>query len=151
MAKKAGRPSTYDEVFVTEVIRRVALGETLRAVCRDLGKVPESTFRLWVVDDVHSIAARYARAREAQAESWSDQILEIADESEFDTVTTEKDGKEREMCDHEWINRSRLKVDTRKWLMAKLHPKAFGEKMETTLTGAGGGPLVVQWQQPPKS
>lgn len=130
-----GRPFTYDKELVAPILERVSGGETLRAVCRDLKTVPESTFRLWVVYDHDGLAAQYARARQAQAESWSDEILDIADDGSRDTTTkTGRDGEQIEVCDHEWINRSRLKVDTRKWLMAKLHPKAYGDKVEHDLS-----------------
>ena len=46
------------------------------------------------------------------------------------------------MRDGSWLNRSRLRVDTRKWLMSKMLPRKYGDKM--ALTGGDGGPIVVQ-------
>lgn len=133
MARPKGT-STYNAKVVEEVIPRVANGETLSAIFREKGEAfpPIATFRNWVTEDVNGLAARYARARENQSESWADSILEISDETSRDTI---EDDNGYEKCNHEWISRSRLKVDTRKWLMAKLHPRQYGEKVEQTVKG----------------
>ncbi len=49
-----------------------------------------------------------------------------------------KDGSTIRLVDHEHIQRSRLRVDARKWLMSKMAPKKYGEKLQHT--GDGGGP-----------
>jgi hypothetical protein len=45
----------------------------------------------------------------------------------------------------EHVQRSRLRVDTRKWFASKVAPKIYGDKIETAVTGANGGPLVIRW------
>ena len=70
----------------------------------------------------------YARATRLQIEVIVDEILEIADDASNDSVINEEDGKFT--IDHEHINRSRLKIDTRKWLAAKLCPRLYGDKDE---------------------
>ena len=69
----------------------------------------------------------YARAKRLQIEVIIDEVLEIADDTSRDNVINE-DGKS--IIDHEHINRSRLKIDTRKWLAAKLCPRLYGDKEE---------------------
>jgi len=85
---------------------------------------------------------QYAHAREAQADYWAEEIVEIADDGSNDTYT-DKDGNKR--TDQEVIARSRLRVDTRKWLMARMAPKKYGDKITQEHTGQDGGPLVVSW------
>jgi hypothetical protein len=63
---------------------------------------------------------RNTRAREAQVEHWADEILEISDDGRNDSY---KDANENERVNNDHISRSRLRVDTRKWLMSKLAPK----------------------------
>jgi hypothetical protein len=70
---------------------------------------------------------QYARAREAQADRMAEEILEIADDGRNDTYTDE-DGNER--TNQEIVARSRLRVDARKWLAAKMAPKKYGDKIE---------------------
>ncbi len=82
---------------------------------------------------------QYTRAREMQADTLFDEALEIADETSDDWITTE-DGKK--VLDHEHVQRSRLRVDTRKWAAGKLAPKRYGDKIQHT--GDGGGPIRVR-------
>lgn len=89
---------------------------------------------------------QYTRAREAQADTLADELIDIADDSANDyydrPVGTE--GETQRVVDAEHINRSRLRVDTRKWVASKLKPKRYGEKISAELTGAGGGPIIIQ-------
>ena len=72
-----------------------------------------------------------------QADALFDEALEIADEASGDW-TTDKNGKLA--LDHEHVQRSRLRVDTRKWTAAKLAPKRYGDEIQRT--GEGGGPVT---------
>ena len=61
---------------------------------------------------------------------YAEEIRTIAWDNSRDTI--KREGK-ADLCNHEWINRSRLKVDTLKFLMAKLHPKRYGDKLPETV------------------
>ncbi len=52
------------------------------------------------------------------------------------------DGKGNKVLDHEHVQRSRLRVDTRKWAAGKLAPKRYGDKLQHT--GEGGGPIRTE-------
>jgi uncharacterized protein (DUF2147 family) len=60
-----------------------------------------------------------------------DELLEISDDSSQDTLVT----KLGPMENKEWVNRSKLRVDTRKWYLSKVLPKKFGEKFDVTSDG----------------
>ena len=81
---------------------------------------------------------QYARAREAQADKFAEDIIKIADDGTRDTYVDEN-GNER--TDQDVIARSRLRVDARKWLAGKMAPKKYGDKIAAEITGADGGPL----------
>jgi hypothetical protein len=83
-----------------------------------------------VINENDDWAKKYARAKELQMEFFADEIMEISDDSSGDTQTNE-DGKE--IVNHEHIQRSKLRVDTRKWLMSKLAPKKYGEAQRIDL------------------
>ena len=90
----------------------------------------------WLGEDPE-FAKQYARAREDQAEAMLEEILEIADDSSNDTVETyDKAGNPIDTANTEWIQRSKLRVDARKWAMSKLAPKKYGDKIgiEGTVT-----------------
>jgi hypothetical protein len=92
---------------------------------------------------------QYARAREMQAEHFADEILEIADDGSNDWIERENAaGRVVAAIDHEHIQRSRLRVDARRWLMGKMAPKKYGDKVE--VTGKDGGPLEHRVDTPQK-
>ncbi len=136
--KKKGRPSLYTEALAAKMCRRLAEGKSLRSICRDDAMPAISTVMGWLFDGNHDdFSEQYARAREAQAEVRADEIVDIADDDTND-FTADKDGKL--VADHEHIQRSRLRVDARKWIAAKLLPKRYGDKLQHT--GEGGGPVT---------
>lgn len=97
----------------------------------------QTTVFRWLSDEREGFDAfrkQYARARELQADAIFDEILDIADNSSNDWMDrkTEAGGEER-VADHENMQRSRLRVDARKWMAGKLQPKKYGEK---TLLGS---------------
>jgi hypothetical protein len=144
-----GRPNEYNEAVFTELMEEIASGLTLKHVCESDDKYPSpSTVRRWVIDNVQGCSARYTQAREMGMHAMVDETIAISDDTTRDTTVGE-DG--HEAPNNEWIQRSRLRVDTRKWLASKVIPKIYGERTQHELTGADGGPLVVTWAgQPPK-
>ena len=121
-----GRRSTYDQAIADEICRRLALGESLRSVCRDPEMPDESTVRQWTYDDNGPIGAafapQYARARDKGLDAMADQVLDIADDSS------------------DW-QRARLQMDARRWYLSKLAPKRYGDRI--THAGDADNPLVI--------
>lgn len=115
-----------DNIF-DEVCIRVENGEAIRDILKDKNLPSSSTFYDWLENDTEK-SKRYARAKELWAESQAAEILRIADDSTNDTIYTEKG----EIENKEWVNRSKLRVDTRKWLMSKMYPKKYGDKIDLT-------------------
>lgn len=125
------------------ILYRIAHGESVRTICKDDAMPASSTIYEHLIES-KEFAEQYARAREAQMDAMSDEILAIADDSTRDTMTVGHDDSTREVADNEWINRSRLRVDTRKWLMGKLAPKKYGDKVEQFISGPNGGPIQAE-------
>lgn len=148
-----GRPSTYSRAVADEICRRMAEGESLNEICRSEDFPAASTVRGWVMDDRDGLSARYARARELQAETWADEIVEIADNGLNDwQERTLPNGSTVELPDHEYITRSRLRVDTRKWLLSKLRPGMYGDKVQhANADGSGDTVVTYRWADPPKN
>ena len=117
---RAGR--THEEIC-KEILRRLEDGEYLRQICNGENGLPSSaaTVLNWIHDS-EEFAERYARAREIGWSHMAEQILEIADEDDDP-------------------QRSRVRVDTRKWLLSKVLPKIYGDKQAVELSGANGGPI----------
>lgn len=114
------------------ILDKIAEGKSLRDICSAEGMPSESLVRKWAVQN-EDFGAQYARAREAGMEALADEILDIADSQEGDILTTE-DG--REIVNHDAIQRAKLRVDTRKWLMSKIAPKRYGDKLDLNHSGS---------------
>jgi hypothetical protein len=127
----------YTEEQRTELIDticgEITKGRSLRSVLKDKDTPHHTTFFNWL-DDNKSRLAQYTRACEARAESIFEDILDIADSQQDDIIILE-DGKE--VTNHEVIQRDRLRVDARKWILSKMQPKKYGEKLEVEQTNKG--------------
>lgn len=89
-----------------------------------------STLRDWYAKDTHDFSKKYARAKVQQMDYMAEEIIEIADDGRNDLMTVyNAAGEPKEVEDKEVLNRSRLRVDSRKWLMSKLAPKKYGDKV----------------------
>ena len=125
--------------------------QQFEAICKEietsslgLGKICEKNgFSRYValnhMRENEQAANRYARAKELQMDYLAEEIIQISDDSSNDTISTEKGDIENK----EWVNRSKLKVDTRKWLMSKLAAKKYGDKIDVTSGGDKIAPFVI--------
>lgn len=113
-----------DEIF-NRIISHIINGRSLRTILKDDGMPAPETFYRWLSDDEKK-SKHYARACEYRADAIFDEIIEIADDSSQDTDHTEFGEK----MNSEWVNRSRLRVDARKWIVSKLFPKKYGDKLD---------------------
>ena len=127
-----GRPSSYTWEIAVSICGRLANGEALTTICRSADMPSRRTVLKWLFDERNTdFVPMYARAREAQAEIMAEEIISIADDSAGD-ITIGEDG--REIVNHEAIQRSRLRVDARKWVAAKLLPRKYGAHEHKTVT-----------------
>jgi len=142
--RKRGRPSRYTEALAAEICRRLASGESLRSICRDEAFPHESTVRGWVVDDHEGFSTHYTRARDIGLDVMADEILEISDDGSNDWMERlDKDGEAAGwQLNGEHVQRSRLRVDTRKWVLSKLAPKRYGDRLDMQHSGKDGGPIT---------
>ena len=132
------RPTKYTKALATSICEQIAHGAGLKSICHPNEMPCIATIFSWLADDKHAeFLDMYERARERQQEYWADEIIEIADDGTNDFVEREaKNGKKFIVCDHDQINRSKLRVDTRKWLMSKLAPRKYGasKQIEADIT-----------------
>ena len=113
-----------DDVF-NQVIDLIKEGNSLSKVFRDHDwPIKRTTFTGWLDDDKEKID-KYARACSIRADIMFEEILQIADKQGKDVI--EKDGIEQ--VNHNVINRNRLQVDSRKWILAKMNPKKYGDNL----------------------
>lgn len=127
MTKKPKKPRAqyvrYSQEVAQEFCERLAGGRTVAGVCRDPDMPHWNSIYNWM--EAHpDFAVGVARAREVAASHIEAELLAIADETAFDTIETEQGPK----ANKEWIGRSKLRVETRQWLLQKTAPRLYGDK-----------------------
>jgi hypothetical protein len=128
---KRTKPGSQDRAVISRmVLEGMRSGLSAFKACQIAG-VPQSTFSRWVDDDA-ILAEEYARAREDLIELIANEIMELSDQEVPLTHDNRKD----------WaaIQKHKLQVDSRKWLLSKLAPKKYGDRLE--LAGDAASPLV---------
>lgn len=137
------RPSSFTQERADKICKRLAEGESLRAICSDKTMPARQTVFRWLEAN-EAFRDQYARARDQQHDYWADEILAIADTPQLGVRRergTGAQGPIDKTIEADMIDHRRLQVDARKWLLSKLAPKKFGDRK--ILTGEDG-PVVVQ-------
>ncbi|ELY3709794.1 DNA packaging protein [Cronobacter sakazakii] len=129
--KKTGRPSDYTEELAEIICLRLAEGESLRSVCRDEGMPSKQTVLRWLARN-ESFRAQYVRAKEEGAEAIAEELFDIADDGSNDWMEKlDKDGEAiGYQLNGEHVQRSKLRIDTRKWYLSKILPKKYGDRIQ---------------------
>jgi len=109
----------YTPEKAARILERLANGEGLHEICRDVDLPAESTVRSWVVDNRHEFAAQYARARDIGVDCRADRLRDTA------RAAVGLDGP--------GVQAMRLVVDTEKWYLGKIAPKKYGERLDLTI------------------
>lgn len=111
---------------MVRICARIAEGESLRRVCDGKNGLPAwRTILEWVAADP-ALAQQYALACDARADAMAEQILDIADAA---SGTPEQ------------VQAARLAVDARKWILARMAPRRYGDRVSAEVSGPGGGPV----------
>lgn len=118
-------------VAIEYILDNLAEGRSLNAILKDKDRgemLPAySLFLGWLAED-EDLQIKYARARQAQADVFADEIIEIADEQKAAT-------------DANHVNAARLRIDARKWHAGKTAPKKYGDRILNEHSGPEGGPI----------
>ena len=123
MAYKADEVENIFNQIIIEIIG----GRSLKSILKDEGMPSINTFYKWI-EGCEIKMNHYARAMNIRADYLFEEIIEISDDSSNDTIETDNGP----VMNSEFVQRSRLKVDARKWVVSKMNPKKYGEKQETT-------------------
>jgi len=140
----AGRPTEYTKELAAEICAEFSTNPraSMKSVSEKFDFAASTIFK-WLADN-DSFSEMYARAKQEQSELLVDEMLSIADDGKLDTETRiAKDGTEYEATKSDVIQRSRLMIDTRKWIAAKLKPKKYGDKLDLTSDGKGLQPVII--------
>lgn len=140
----AGRPCEYTPEIAIAVCLRIAEGESLRKVCSDENMPAKATILRWI-GRFPEFRDQYAKAKVDGAEALAEELFEIADDGSNDWMEQlDKEGNAiGYRLNGEHVQRSKLRIDTRKWYLSKIMPKKYGDKIQQEHTGPDGGPIEV--------
>lgn len=120
--KPPGRPSRYAADLANRICERVAEGESLRRICRDPDLPSRTTVHRWL--SAHpDFAGHMAGARELQADSLVEEILEIADSEAGQAPSADKVRAQS-------LQRDKLRIQARQWCAARLAPHKYGARAQ---------------------
>jgi hypothetical protein len=141
VARRATERQIAKTIVRDEIIRRVTLGESLITVCREDKWLPSYTTVLkWMRADPDFDMA-YKQAVRDRGDVLFEEALSIADDARNDWMARNDPENPGWIANGEHIQRSRLRVDTRKWAAAKLNPAKYGDKL--AVEGSPDKPVVV--------
>jgi hypothetical protein len=136
------RPSDYTPELADRICSRLADGESLRTVCRDEDMPDKATVFRWLRSN-QPFCDQYTRAKEESADALTDEMLDISDDAINDWMLAHGKDSAGWQVNGEHIQRSRLRIETRKWIASKLKPKKYGDKVDLTHAGPNGGPVSL--------
>jgi hypothetical protein len=139
-----GRPTLYTRELADEICQRIAEGETLTGICSGPDMPSKAAVLLWVRDNRDGFSDRYAHARDLQLEGIADEMLDLADDARNDWMERQSGEGTITVVDHEHVARTKLRLETRKWLLVKLKPQRYGDKIEQTHKGDDA--FLALWQ-----
>ena len=131
-----------EETF-DSILEDIEHGYPLRTVLKNGGNPSSQTFYKWIDVDENK-SKRYARACAVRADLIFDEMLVISD-TPLSGVTTKTTEKGVEIMEGDMLGHRRLQVDTRKWVLARLEPKKYGDKNTTVLEG-GDKPIEISFE-----
>lgn len=123
-----------DERF-EQVCQRIEAGESVRSVLFGDNSPIGSELFYQILDSDDEKSKRYARACAVRADKIFDEVLDIAEHTGEDHTP---------FTGSNVVQRDKLRIDARKWVLSKLDPKRYGDKIDLEHTGPGGGPIKTQ-------
>lgn len=142
MSKKIGRPTGFTPEVLEYILGEITRGRSERSIFNDTGLPFDlPCWRAWgkYKREHPEFIPHYALAKEQCYEVWEHEMVETALDDSRDYQT---DAKGNIRSDNTSVNRDRLIIDTKKWIMSRLMSKKYGDKVTQELTGAEGAPFV---------
>lgn len=121
-----GRPSDYTEEIANEICERISEGETMVKICSDEGMPSRWAVFRWLAAH-ESFRNNYAHAHDMKAELEVDEMKAIADDGSNDWMETNDPDNPGYKLNGEAVQRSKLRVDVRKWNAERAKPKKYGK------------------------
>ena len=117
----------YSPEIAQTICDYIAEGLSLPKICKKPGMPARFTIRRWL-DDHPEFAVLHDKAREDAAESFANEIVDLADAK----PPLDQWGR----IDSAFVQRQRLRVDARKWVASKLKARVYGDRLDVAHSGS---------------
>jgi len=151
MAKK-GRPTRLNNALQARIMARLAVGESLRSVCRDPKMPGMTTVFRWLASNP-DFREQYELAKAESADAYADEIVDIADNEACSDLIIDgvpvldpETGEPYKIVTAQGVQHARLRVDARKWVSSKLKPKKYGDRVTTEHQALDKEGDATNWQ-----
>jgi len=129
----AGRPTKFNKKLSSKICQLLSEGNSLRSICRRKSMPSASAVFRWIMEH-KEFKEQYELALVSRADALAEDILDIADNGSNDWIENNDSDNSGYKLNGEHIQRSRLRVDARKWIAAKMQPKKYGDKIHQEIT-----------------
>lgn len=137
-----GRPSTYTQELADKICEELALGKSMRTVTEPEDMPAMSSVFKWLREN-KQFSEQYEIAKQESADAMAEELLYISDTPVMGEIKTIKANGDIEIKQDEMLGHRRLQVDSRKWLMSKMKPKKYGDKIDVTSGGEKIAPVPI--------
>lgn len=137
-----GRPTDYSKELSDTICEKLALGQSMAKISKQEGMPAITTLFRWLREK-DDFRQSYEKAKDECTDYLAEQLLDIADDGTNDYMAekeAESGGKLKLHAEN--IQRSRLRVDARKWYLSKIKPTKYGDRLIQEVTGANGKDLI---------
>lgn len=117
----------YSDELGEAICAYIAEGMVLPKICKMPGMPTMRNIFYWVVKNPE-FKIKYELASEVRAEVMIEEMIEIADDKSEDCLQDTWNGKTFDVENREFIQRSRVRIETRKWIASKIKPKKYGDR-----------------------
>lgn len=154
-AKRGPKPKYDPKKVIEHVCQQMTItGRSVRAILKeDKGMPGRTVFMEWLADAKHQeLANQYAQAMQSRWLNMADELVEISDDDvedvfldpQFDEAGNPIPGMTKRRPNNVTVQRHRLRVDTRKWVLSKMLPRVYGDKIQQEVSGPDGGPVEMK-------
>src|ERR1035437_8338550 len=127
--------SEYTQEVATSFCELISNGMSMRSACQEPGIPAPKTIFQWLRDHPE-FNKQYELAAQERAESMREDIIDIADDGRNDYMERRlRNGTLKDVLNGEAIQRSKLRGETRQWMMARMKPRKYGDRLDVTSDG----------------
>jgi hypothetical protein len=134
--KPNGRPTIFTEILAAKICQRIADGESIRAICSDSDMPSTTAIFRWIANGKYDgFRQLYESSMQIRLETLGDGLIELAD------APIERNAAGA--IDSAAVQMRRLQIETRRWILSKLLPRKYGDRMGLDHQGEGFNLTVV--------